>query len=456
MTTSKKSQATKLALALFGSVSFSSVLIAEQPSRPLGDQPAINQAAPEAKKDDVETPFYGIGLENTDRSIPRVTYVKPGSNIDKAGLEVGDLILEFGDVRDLPFEQFLEGVEKVIDDTDKTDSIHIAYERAGRVAETEMKGFGRSFESLRRLKQRSESRVEEALSPDQQKDQPQAWSSEEPVSTEMIEEYLALQQQAEQGTLRGADRARYDRLGGVVLGGYGGVALGTQQAPTTGGAVASGAGQVGIGQAGTGQVGAAGGATANAATQGGAITNNPNVPQGANVDRFANSALRQEIQTLRATQQQGQLSTAQNRRLTALNQLSRATGRQGRAGGLRGANQQPNVSANPLLNGGGQLNRQKFQQLPAAQQAELQRLERGSRFGALNPQQQQQLQRFRQQRRGAAAGQAGANNNMPRGAAVGANAQGQQNASPVQQGVGAAVGGSAAGSGQVPTTSIGK
>ncbi|TWT94743.1 hypothetical protein Pla108_35920 [Botrimarina colliarenosi] len=426
-------------------------LIAQEPERSPDTQaavaPVVNNADSAAIASDVQAPIYGLTLEKRDGEQPYIAAVEPSSRPWKAGLREGDYLVAINDVREVPYEAFLEETRKIAESTYKGDTIRVVYKRGDRERTTELPGAGRSPKSLRKLQERSEDAIDEKLSPEPEVMTP-ADGQASGASTEQVEAYLELLRQSEQGELNADDQRRMNELGTVFLGsgwlgglGYGGGygqpagnattngsrwyrpgEGGTPTSPTEGSPNERGQ-QLpgsGIGNAPGEGVAAPGSGIGDAATTG----QQPNPP-------FA-SRLGAEMQRLRQIQQNGgQLNPAQTRRLGALEQLSSFTAATN------------NTSQNSAVGSGGQLS-----------PTQLQSLQRAAQSGNLNGAQQQQLLQLQRQQfmSAAAASGPGANRNLPNGgAAAGTAFGGNRNLPAGQPNAGAATGGVGTGGAGVGT-----
>jgi hypothetical protein len=235
--------ASLMAAALLAVAVAASTLIAQQPDRPSASrsaaEPVVNNADRQVLREEIEAPIFGLTLEERSGGRVFVTAVEPDSRPWKAGFREGDYLVAVGDVKDVPYDKFLENVRDTAATTYEGDSFNVTILRDGRRHVLEVPGAGRTPKDLRKLQARSEKAIEDKLEPTgptmDNLGAIDKYAAESMASTAEIEEYLKLAQLAQEQELSLRDQRRFGELATVVVGGgfgWGGYGVPADAAPS--------------------------------------------------------------------------------------------------------------------------------------------------------------------------------------------------------------------------------
>lgn len=285
----------------------------------------------------------GMTLENKGRQEPFVKDVFPTSPAWDAGVRKGDYLVRFGDVSDLPYDEFIQAISEVAEENYEGDKIPIVVQRSRRPADQPREGrnpdnqlaesrdgqiemtiaaVGRTPEEMRELQERAQEKLEESRTA--------ASQPSRAATTEELEELIQLQKAALAGELSEADRDRYYELDQKVYGGgfggmyglgYGGYGVGGGYGVAAGGGPQTTVSpDSGVQGATPGDVDSTYGA-ADGTFNGGEANGRPGDSPSSQA-AGANPGMQAEYQRLQAARGGGGLSTSQLRRLQAMEQLS--------------------------------------------------------------------------------------------------------------------------------------
>lgn len=160
--------------------------------RPANDHPEIKTGeAPTdtAARHSEKGPRLRVNLSD----LPYVDEVYPKSPSWDAGLRKGDRLLSFDDVRDVPYETFIEGIREVTDEKVEGDQIAVTYVRGSDKNATWIAAQGRTAEERRELEQRAEALAEQRRREQSDSMKPGEWTTAE------LEEYAELHERRSSG-----------------------------------------------------------------------------------------------------------------------------------------------------------------------------------------------------------------------------------------------------------------